>query len=117
MGATVPRTVRVIVDEEPGRKGDTRNALPDLQQMLAKPAQKTVEVEATALRENISLIYEEVVNMVNNIPDKDRKYELENVSFSVVIDSEGKVSLFSAVSASVKTQTGLTFQIARRSKK
>jgi hypothetical protein len=113
----VPKTIRVIVDEARGGKGDTRNALPDLQQMLAKPAQKTVEVEASALRQSISLIYDDVVDMINNIPDKDRRFELESVSFSVVIDSEGKVSLFSAVSGSLKTQTGLTFLISRKSKK
>lgn len=108
------KTIRVTVDEMTAISGETRNARPDLQQLVLSCLQKTVEVEADAIKGSIAGIYSNVVEMIQDLPDDSSAYQLDTVSFSVVVDAQGKASLFSAVSGGVRTQTGLNFVISRR---
>jgi hypothetical protein len=67
-------------------------------------------MNTVTLAENLSSAYEKIVQTLGSLPSSS-PYNLKSVSFSLVIDAAGGVSLLSAASATMKTQVGLTFTL------
>lgn len=75
---------------------------------------KTVQLETRVISDQVSSIYAELLGLLSSLPSSDSAFELRNVSFTVVVDAEGKASLLSAISLGSRTQTGLTFTLSRK---
>lgn len=72
----------------------------------------SLEVDANALTKDMKEVYTTMVNALAELQDINPAVELKDVQFTLGIDTMGQVSLFSAVSGSNVTKTGITFNLS-----
>ena len=105
-------TLKVLVDGPSNPDVVTRAARPSLEDLLGSVAGKAIEMDVHAMGKALSSAYGKVLESLSNLPSREG-YNLQSVSFSLVIDATGEISLASTVSGTLKTQAGLTFVITR----
>jgi hypothetical protein len=106
-------TIRVTVDDEGTLAGCAdRQARSSIEDLVSSCLRKTLSLQADTLAHEVGDLYATVLGVLDAIPRQDKGYSVTSVSFSIVLDSEGKASLFSAVSAGAKAQAGFTFVIS-----
>jgi hypothetical protein len=104
----------VLVDEPTPAKREPQPMLrkaarPSLEGFIRTTAGRVIEVETASLSQEISNAYGTMLAALAALPVTSPLYRVQTISFTLAIDSTGTVSLVSAVSGAVKTQTGITF--------
>ncbi len=82
-----------------------------MESLISSALQKTIDVEASALADQISSVYGKMSTILSRLPPQKDPASTTKVSFSVVVDARGRASLLSAMSAATKAQTGITFEV------
>ena len=103
------RTIRVMVDTEATPK--PKAARGTFRDLVKDMAARTVELEFDIAEQEIRYCYGKIRSLVAQLPHDEQGPQLESVAFTICLDSEGKASLLSAVSASSKARTGITFTL------
>ena len=103
------RKLRVLVDNRPNEVKAARTSIEDI---IGLPIAKALEIEANTLAEEIELTYSTIIELLSQLPLIEKQFQVETITFTLGLDSTGKVSLLSALSGSVTTQMGLTFTLS-----
>lgn len=112
---TTTDTFLITVDDaRPNTEESSRLARNQIEDMVSSFLRKTVEVQTNMVAEEVSQIYTKVLRVLDSLPSDESAYVVREMSFSIIVDSEGKASLLSAVSGGVKTGVGLTFVISKK---
>jgi len=77
---------------------------------LEKALSQVVNVEVNVISKEIVNSISKLRNILKEIPD-DKTLNIDEVEFSLIIDGNGKVSLFSSLESSATVKSGLTFRM------
>ena len=91
-----------------------RNARPNLDGVVSSVIGRSINIEIETLKQNISKVYFDILSIVDELPEPNKPYNLDSISFTITIDSEGKATLLSTVSTGIKSQTGITFTVSKK---
>jgi hypothetical protein len=101
--------LRVLVDDDaPKIKGAL--PLPGLESL----SQRVVELSGDALRASINGALQNVLSVISDVTQESESHVVSQVSFSLMFDASGEVSLVSLAKGSVKGSSGLQFTITRK---
>ena len=108
------KQIRVLVNSS-SREDDAtvKSARPSIEDILQFAPQKVIRLNIDALMEQLGSTYTAILDMLEALPKEEKQFKIKEVSFTLGIDSSGQVSLLSAVTSGITTQTGITFTIAR----
>jgi len=82
---------------------------------IEKAMSQVVNVEVNIISKEIVKSISKVRNILKEIPD-DEDLNIDEVEFSLIIDGNGKVSLFSSLESTAAVKSGLTFRMKSTSK-
>ena len=108
--------IKVIVDQNAPNEGETvKGARSMLENLVDKVKQTSIEVDANALVDQVENIYTALADSISRLQSVNENVEIEDVQFTIGIDSTGQASLVSTVGLSTQTKTGITFKIKPKS--
>lgn len=107
--------IRILVDQSLEiNEGEFQKAiLPSLTHLKKLTSQKILEVDSEILKSNIESTFRNILEILENLRPLEGQFQIKNVSFTLGIDSTGKVSLLSAFSAEETTKVGFTFTLEK----
>jgi hypothetical protein len=105
-----PHVIRVLVDDLPA---GAKAARAPLESIIARSVGRTIEIGTEALAKELCTAFGNVASIVSQLPQPVEPLKLDSVTFTLAIDTGGKVSLLSAVGGSVAARVGLTFTLSR----
>ena len=108
------KTIRVLVDADPAVQNEddsVKQSRTTLSSLVAKVKQSAIEINTEALSNGLQEIYTGLVEAVTSLQALNNEVEIDNIQFSIGIDSSGQVSLLSTVSASTQFKTGISFTV------
>ncbi len=104
------KKIRVMVDDK--LVDSSMFARAPVENFVRNAVGNIIEVDTNILVKEMSAYYSTIVDSLSQLPKNSDKFNLDNVSFTLGIDSSGKVSLISTLSGSAKVQMGLTFNLS-----
>ena len=108
--------IKVIVDQNAPNEGENvKGARSMLENLVDKVKQTSIEVDANALVDQVENIYTALADSISRLQSVNENVEIEDVQFTIGIDSTGQASLVSTVGLSAQTKTGITFKIKPKS--
>lgn len=95
------------------------SARPQIEDLIKRgittPPNKVIELEVGVLTKRIDSTLSTITGILDQLSTKKESlYQLDEISFSLGIDSTGEVSIVSTVTGSVSSQVGLNFKFSRR---
>ena len=85
------KTLRFVVNDI--TNNTSKNSLPSAQEIAKKTLKKVIEIETDTIKQQLFDNINELAELFASIPENP-KIAIDTVSFSVGIDSSGKVALF-----------------------
>jgi hypothetical protein len=99
--------IRILVDVE---ADSGRPALPG----AGKALRAAVEVSLGVFESQLAAILPRVFSAFENATAESTNWEVDTISFSLIFDATGEISVLSVVNASLSGQTGFTVTIRRK---
>lgn len=113
------KKLNVIVDAHevaPKQDGGGFNARPDLKGLVQSVSQSmkvaTLQIDVDTLATELKDCYTSIVGAIENLHNEDSKIKIDNIEFTLSIDTEGKISLLSAVEGKNTTKAGIKFNLS-----
>ena len=104
-------TINILVEDDETNNTILRQSRDSLEDRLIKSIGKSVNIQVDVLSNEVVSAIEKIRDIISNIPKNDH-ISVESVTFTLSVDSNGKISLLSATSASASTTSGLTFTLS-----
>lgn len=109
------RTIRILVedfDDDQSNDTEGKGALPGL-----NLGNRVLDIRRDILQKRVSRALEDVFYVLSNVTLDAEDFKVDEVRFTLNINTSGEVSLVSLAKGSVSCQTGIEFSIVRRNEK
>lgn len=101
MSSEVNRTISVLTGEM-----QSESLFPATTKMLVKSSQLAIE----SVKRSLADCVESLEDIVDNLSDVDNQYDVDTITFSLSIDSSGKISLIGELSAGLVSSITITLK-------
>lgn len=102
-------TITIFVNTSDAKHPDnTRNALPNLHEMLVSASAKPIQVELSVVNKSLIEALESLSTLISTIKNLNANQVPKRILFTLGIDSEGTVGIISMASASLNYSASIT---------
>lgn len=108
------KKIRILTEQVTSPDGNETRSRGIFSDAISGIKSTSLEVDADTLAQEIKDVYKTIADALSELRDINKEVELKEMQFTIGFDTTGQVSLFSSVSGSNTTKTGIIFTLSFR---